>query len=44
MKRAYGKTKGHRGRMEGFNLLLTVARVNSGLLWARTQLFAPLYG
>lgn len=40
MKRAYGKTKGRRGRMEGFNLLLTVARVNSGLLWAQTLLAA----
>lgn len=38
MKRSYGKTKGRRGRMEGFNLLLTVAKVNSGLLWARRQL------
>lgn len=44
MKRAYGKTKGRRGRMEGFNLLLTVARVNSGLLWARRQLFSLIYG
>ncbi|OXG63652.1 ATP-binding cassette transporter [Cryptococcus neoformans CHC193] len=40
MKRAYGKTKGRRGRMEGFNLLLTVAKVNSGLLWAQTLLAA----
>lgn len=35
MKRVYGKQKGRLGRMEGFNLLWKLAKVNAFMLWAR---------
>ncbi|KAK8849677.1 hypothetical protein IAR55_005012 [Kwoniella newhampshirensis] len=40
MKKIYGRPKGRLGRMEGFNLLLKLAKVNSGLLCAQTILAA----
>ncbi|ODO00841.1 ATP-binding cassette transporter [Cryptococcus wingfieldii CBS 7118] len=38
MKKAYGHRKERLGRMEGFNLLLVLAKVNIGLLVAQTVL------
>ncbi|WVQ79183.1 hypothetical protein IAT38_001279 [Cryptococcus sp. DSM 104549] len=40
MRKAYGKPKKRLGRMEGYNLLIKLAKVNSGLLWAQTILAA----
>jgi ABC-type multidrug transport system fused ATPase/permease subunit len=38
MKRVYGRRRSRLGKMEGFNLLIKLAKVNAGLLTAQTLL------